>query len=131
LGCRSVQLSRHAESTVQWRSRTNRRIHGTRGLVVGWNSRPSQGQVGKMIALGVFALVIVLGELGASTSTDPKAPYASMAPLDQNTQLPAVTRRIYSTRNLPLPIRNSVRGLSLLLRRSVDHRYRNRLGMDI
>ena len=46
LGCRSAQLSRHAESTVQWRSGTNRRIHGSRGLVVGWNGGPSQGQVG-------------------------------------------------------------------------------------
>jgi hypothetical protein len=36
-----------------------------------------------MIALGVFALVIVLGEWGQAQAQDPKAPYASMAPLDQ------------------------------------------------
>jgi hypothetical protein len=36
-----------------------------------------------MIALGVFALVIVLGEWGQARAQDPKAPYASMAPLDQ------------------------------------------------
>jgi hypothetical protein len=36
-----------------------------------------------MIALGVFALVIVLGEWGEARAQDPKAPYASMAPLDQ------------------------------------------------
>src|SRR5262249_22975300 len=33
--------SRHAESTVQWRSGTNRRIHGSRGLVVRWDGGPS------------------------------------------------------------------------------------------
>jgi len=44
LGCRSAPLSRHAESTVQWRSGTNRRIHGPRGQMVGWNGR--SGQVG-------------------------------------------------------------------------------------
>jgi hypothetical protein len=36
-----------------------------------------------MIALGVFALVIVLGEWGQAQAQDPKAPYATMAPLDQ------------------------------------------------
>jgi hypothetical protein len=36
-----------------------------------------------MIALGVFALVIVLGEWGQAQAQDPKAPYASIAPLDQ------------------------------------------------
>jgi hypothetical protein len=36
-----------------------------------------------MIAWGVFALVIVLGEWGQAQAQDPKAPYASMAPLDQ------------------------------------------------
>jgi hypothetical protein len=36
-----------------------------------------------MIALGVFALVIVLGEWGQAQAQDPKAPYASVAPLDQ------------------------------------------------
>jgi hypothetical protein len=30
-------LSHHAESTVPWRSGTNRRIHGSRGQMVGWN----------------------------------------------------------------------------------------------
>src|ERR1700677_416809 len=51
LGSRFIQLSSHAESTVQGCSRTNRCIHGTRGLVVGWNAGPSQGQVGKMTVL--------------------------------------------------------------------------------
>jgi len=37
----------------------------------------------KMIALGAFALVIVLGEYWQAQAQDPKAPYASMAPLDQ------------------------------------------------
>ena len=46
LGCRSAPLSRHAESTVQWRSGTNRRIHGSRGLVVGWNAGSARGHVG-------------------------------------------------------------------------------------
>src|SRR5208282_4893800 len=46
LGCRSAPLSRHAESTVRWRSGTNRRIHDSRGQMVGWNAGPSQGQVG-------------------------------------------------------------------------------------
>jgi hypothetical protein len=36
-----------------------------------------------MIALGFFALIIVLGEWGQAQAQDPKAPYASMAPLDQ------------------------------------------------
>jgi hypothetical protein len=36
-----------------------------------------------MIALGVFALLIVLGEWGQAQAQDPKARYASMAPLDQ------------------------------------------------
>src|ERR1700693_3179829 len=34
LGCRSAQVSRHAESTVQWRSGTNRRVHGSHPQVV-------------------------------------------------------------------------------------------------
>ena len=33
--------------------------------------------------MGVFELVIVLGEWGQAQAQDPKAPYASMAPLDQ------------------------------------------------
>src|ERR1700730_9879261 len=37
----------------------------------------------KMIALGAFALVIVLGERWQAQAQDPKAPYASMAPLEQ------------------------------------------------
>src|SRR6202140_4041629 len=37
----------------------------------------------KMIALGVFALAIVLGEYWQAQAQDPKSPYASMAPLDQ------------------------------------------------
>jgi hypothetical protein len=37
----------------------------------------------KMIALGAFALVIVLGEWWQAQAQDPKAPYASMAPLEQ------------------------------------------------
>src|SRR6202163_3299255 len=37
----------------------------------------------KMIALGAFALVNVLGEYWQAQAQDPKAPYASMAPLDQ------------------------------------------------
>jgi hypothetical protein len=36
-----------------------------------------------MIALGVFALVIALGEWGQAQAQDPTPPYASMAPLDQ------------------------------------------------
>ena len=35
-------LSRHAESTVRRRSRTNRRIHGSHGQMVGSNGSPSQ-----------------------------------------------------------------------------------------
>ena len=35
------QVSRHAESTVQRRSGTNRRIHGSSGPVVRWNSGPN------------------------------------------------------------------------------------------
>ena len=46
LGCGSAPLSRNAESTVQRRSGANRRIHGSRGLVVGWNAGPGQGHVG-------------------------------------------------------------------------------------
>src|ERR1700726_4401820 len=37
----------------------------------------------RMIALGAFALVIVFGEYWQAQAQDPKAPYASMAPLDQ------------------------------------------------
>jgi hypothetical protein len=37
----------------------------------------------KIIALGAFALVIVFGEYWQAQAQDPKAPYASMAPLDQ------------------------------------------------
>jgi hypothetical protein len=37
----------------------------------------------KMIALGAFALVIALGECRPAQAQDTKAPYASMAPLDQ------------------------------------------------
>src|SRR3981081_4940685 len=37
----------------------------------------------KMIAWGAFALVIVLGERWQAQAQNPKAPYASMAPLDQ------------------------------------------------
>ena len=37
----------------------------------------------KMVALRAFALVIVLGECWTAQAQDPKAPYASMAPLDQ------------------------------------------------
>jgi hypothetical protein len=39
LGCRSAPLSRNAESTGPWRSGTNRRIHDSRGQMVGWNGR--------------------------------------------------------------------------------------------
>jgi hypothetical protein len=46
LGCGCAPNSRHAESTVPWRSGTNRRIHGSRGLVVGWNGGPSQAGLG-------------------------------------------------------------------------------------
>jgi hypothetical protein len=37
----------------------------------------------KMIGLGAFALVIVLGKCWPAQAQDAKAPYASMAPLDQ------------------------------------------------
>ena len=37
----------------------------------------------KTIALGAFALVTVLGEWWQAQAQDPKAPYASMAPLEQ------------------------------------------------
>jgi hypothetical protein len=37
-----------------------------------------------MTALGVFALVIALGEWGQAQARDPKAPHANMATLDQN-----------------------------------------------
>src|SRR5258708_20319178 len=37
----------------------------------------------KMVALGAFTLVIVLGEYWQAQAQDPKAPYASMAPLEQ------------------------------------------------
>jgi len=40
-------------------------------------------QIVKMIAWGAFALVSVLGECWPAQAQDTKAPYASMAPLDQ------------------------------------------------
>ena len=42
LGCRSAPFSRDAASTLPGQSGTDRRIHGSRGLVVGWNAGPSQ-----------------------------------------------------------------------------------------
>src|SRR5258708_17576695 len=40
-------------------------------------------KIATMIAWGAFALVIVLGEYWQAQAQDPKAPYASMAPLEQ------------------------------------------------
>src|SRR5258708_39643986 len=37
----------------------------------------------KMIALGAFALAVMFGECWQAQAQDPKAPYASMAPLEQ------------------------------------------------
>jgi hypothetical protein len=51
LGCRSAPLSRHAKPTVRRRSGTNRRIHDSRGQMVGWNGGPSQ--VGTATQAGV------------------------------------------------------------------------------
>jgi hypothetical protein len=54
-----------------------------------------------MIALGVFALVIVLGEWGQAQAQDPKAPYASMAPLD-SFKVPQINTTQFSTGRGPL-----------------------------
>jgi hypothetical protein len=69
---------------MTWRKeaiRTHEDLSNYRNPVPQWRS--SLGQIGKTIALGTFALVVVLGEAWQAKGQESEPQYLRMAPLDQ------------------------------------------------